>query len=162
MKRVQAVRVIFLFAGTLLTILAPEGTALEQPVRGQGRLQIPQTYAWDLDEGIVSHLGEPPEAPYDFWYEAVRTPWDAIHRYLVPRNGAALAIVGERAVGYESCRSANLSDKAVNLGRLPRGTFLCARTNEGHYAEFSIDDLYSLSPASRVLTLARTYTTWER
>ena len=64
----QAVRIASLFVGTLSAVLIPQGTAREQPVRCQGRLKIQQTYAWDLDDGVVGQMGESFEAPYDFWY----------------------------------------------------------------------------------------------
>jgi TonB family protein len=138
------------------------GTALEPTVRCQGRLEIQQTYCWDLDDGVVGHTGEPCEAPYDLMYRAVRTPMNAIHRYLVPKNGAKVAVLGSTAVGYEGCRSANFSSEhGVVLDDSLKGHFFCAQTNEGRYSEFSIDDLYAVSPDSHVLTLVITYTTWE-
>ena len=126
----QAARIASLFVGTLSAVLIPQGTR-EQPVRCQGRLKIQQTYDWDLDDGVVSQMGESFEAPYDFWYAATRTPMNTVHRYLVPGNSAAVAVAGDRAVGYQGCRSADLSDKVVDLGKLPKGSFLCARTNDG-------------------------------
>jgi hypothetical protein len=131
----------------------------DHPVRCQGKLEIPQTYHWDLDDGAVSHMGEFPSPPYDVWYEAILTQMHTTHRYLVPKNGAALAVVGNRSVGFAGCRSANYGDEAVSLDKLQKGTFICAQTDEGRYSEFSFDDLY---PGSSRLTLKITYTTWEQ
>jgi hypothetical protein len=154
-------RIILLFAVAQISVLVPQGTDQNHAVRFRGRLEIPQTYDWDLDDGVVSQMGEEFKAPYDFWYEAVLTRTSTIHRYLVPGNGALLAVAGDRAIGYTGCRSSALSDKAVALDSLPKGTFLCARTDEGRYSEFSVDDLYPNPPGSNVLTLAITVTTWE-
>ena len=157
----QAVRILSLLVA-LSGVTVPEGIAFEQPVRCQETLNIQQTYAWDLDDGIVAQTGEPLDAPYDIQYAATLTPMNTISRSLVPKNGATLAVVGASTVGYLGCRSANLSNRPLNLGKLPKGTHLCARTNEGRYSEFSIVDLYPPYPASDVLTLVITYTTWER
>lgn len=137
----------------------PPVTVEDHPVRCQGKLEIPQTYHWDLDDGVVSHLGEPSSPPYDVWYEAVLTQMHTTHRYIVPKNGAALAVVGNRSVGFAGCRSADYTDEAISLDKLQKGTFICAQTDEGRYSEFSFDDLY---PESSRLTLKITYTTWEQ
>jgi Bacterial Ig-like domain (group 3) len=149
----------FAIKQTVNRLDGPPVTVEDHPVRCQGKLEIPQTYHWDLDDGAVSHLGEPSSPPYDVWYEAVLTQMHTTHRYLVPKNGAALAVVGNRSVGFAGCRSADYTDEAISLDKLQKGTFICAQTDEGRYSEFSFDDLY---PESSRLTLKITYTTWEQ
>jgi hypothetical protein len=139
---------------TVSAVLIVQGAPQDHPVRCRSRLDIPQTHCWNLDDGAVSKIGQLCEPPFDFWYEAVNPTL----RYLVPQHGAALAIVGVNAVGYAGCATADLSKKQIDFQQLKKGTFLCAWTSEGRYAEFSIDDLFDDPDALGTLTLRITPT----
>jgi hypothetical protein len=131
----------------------------EHQVARQGRAEIPQTFHFDFDRGEVSQRGEAFNVGYDVWYEAVNSQL----RYIVPINGAALAVMGKQAIDYAGCAAAKFSNQKVDLGSLEKGTWLCIRTNERRFSRFSVDDLYpAFAPRTDVLTLAITYTTWER
>jgi hypothetical protein len=139
--------------GKVSVVLLPEEPAQDQVIRSQGRLDIQQTYQADLDDGVISRMGEPLGPPYDLWYEAVNPQL----RYLVPVNGALLAI------GSSGCASVELSNPRIDMSKLRKGTVLCLQTNEGRYSEITIEDLYAPNPNQPdVLTQAIEYKTWDR
>ena len=132
----------------------PDPALQDPPVHCDGRLEIPQTYSWSLESCQLSH-----GADEDFWYEAA----DRQTRYLVPRPGVKLAVMGAKRGGFSGCSIAPLSSEKVRLDALEKGTYFCAETKAGRIAEFSLDDLYASNPARPdVLTLTITYTTWGR
>lgn len=138
-------------------VLIVHAASQDHPVRSRGTLDIPQTHCWNFDDAVVGGNGQPCKLPFDFWYEAVNPTL----RYLVPSNNAALVIVGNASVGYRGCANSDLSKKRINFSDLRRGMFLCARTNQGRYVEFLVDDFFD-DPEGRGLTLRITYKTWER
>ena len=94
----------------------------------------------------------------DIWFEAV----DSRTRYITPKAGVLLAIVGDKPVGYDGCSSASFVARNISLETLKKGAFICAKTTQGRIAEFSYDDLYARNPANPdVLTLAITCKVWE-
>jgi len=113
-----------------------------------GGLSIPQTYTVELDEGGVVAGAEA-----DLWFQA-ETP---TRRYLTPRNGARIGVVGRRSVGRDGCDSVRLSERRVSLRDMPEGTYVCARTNRGRYAQFRVNAEAGPSPGE----LRIGYTTWE-
>jgi tetratricopeptide (TPR) repeat protein len=117
-----------------------------------GSMEIPQTYEWSLDDDCRVAPGG------DFWYEDV----DADTRYLTPRGGAMLAVMGNQSAGYDGCSTAKFTADKVSLASLKKGSYLCAKTSKGAIAEFSYDDLYAKdSSRPDVLTLVISYKTWE-
>lgn len=117
-------------------------------IHSSGRLIIPQTYCADLDEGGVTC-----DSADDIWFEAVT----ATQRYVTPRHGAMMAIASKATVGRYGCATASLSGDRININNLPVGTYLCAKTNLGRYAEVLIASAIGPSPG----TLLIGYTTWE-
>ena len=130
------------------------GTSQGQSIHCQGKLDIPQTYAWSLDTCQTAGV-----ASADLWYEAV----DPQTRYITPKGGALLAIAGDQPAGYAGCSAASLAPDKIRLDTLKEGAFICVKTRQGRIAEFSYDDLYARDPAKPgVLTLTITNRTWER
>jgi len=119
----------------------------------QGKLEIPQTFLWDLDRCQLDNSSA------DFWFEAI----DRQTRYITPKGGARLAVMGDKSAGYEGCSAAKFTAERIDVQSLKKGTFVCAETSQGRIAEFSIDDLYAKDPSpAGSLTLAITIKTWER
>jgi hypothetical protein len=141
----------------LTVVLAVQAVSQDQPIRKTGTLEIPQTFCWNLDDGVIEGRGQRCDS-FDFWYEAVNPNL----RYLVPQHGATLAVAGDKSIGYAGCASANLSKTKINFEGLQKGTFVCAHTSEGRYAEFSIDGLLDDQGGSGTLILRISFTTWER
>lgn len=137
----------------------PDRAAENHAIRSRGRLEIPQTWEWDLDDGVVGHIGQPDAASLDLWYEAV----NADLRYIVPTNHALLSVVGQESAGYAGCASARLPSTRIALNKFKKSTFVCVRTGEDRYSEFSIEDLFAPNAEKpNVLTLVIEYKTWER
>jgi beta-lactam-binding protein with PASTA domain len=111
-----------------------------------GSFTVRQTWSGDLDQGAESSTGA------DFWFEAVT----ATERYLVPKNNATMAVVGQQAVGRDGCAKASLSTARIPITSLPAGTHVCVRTSEGRYSEFTV--LSNVGPSPGTLQIA--YTTW--
>jgi beta-lactam-binding protein with PASTA domain len=111
-----------------------------------GRFSVRQTWSGDLDQGTESSTGA------DFWFEAVT----ATERYLVPRNNATMAVVGRQSVGRDGCAKASLSTGRIPITSVPAGTYVCVRTSEGRYSEFTV--LSDVGPSPGTLQIA--YTTW--
>lgn len=95
-----------------------------------GSIDVRQTSMLDLDSGRLTRNRR--EA--DLWFEAD----NATRRYLTPRNGATIAIMGKRAPGYRGCQRASLSSRKVNLHSLRRDIYLCMRTNRGRIASLRV------------------------
>ena len=113
-----------------------------------GRLTVPQTYTFDIDRGGVGK-----GAADDLWFQA-KTAKDL---FLTPRNGAAMSVSGKRNRGMAGCRTARYTASAMPMAKLPVGTYICVRTNEGRIAEFRINGL----SGSGAKTLSLGYTTWK-
>lgn len=120
-------------------------------VYSAGPLDIEQTFPVDLDEGTVS--GDTFNTTADIWFEAVTD----VERYLTPRNGATIALVGTSAVGRDSCAAAPLSTDRIPMQDLTEGTYVCVYTNGGRYSEFGVTAAAGPSPG----TFSIEYTTWE-
>lgn len=142
------------FRGLVVSVaLVVQALSQEHTMLRRSTLNIPQTFGWNLDDGTIWGRGQS-SGYFDFWYEAV-TP-DL--RYLVPLRGATLAATGNRALGYAGCRSSSLSSKKIDFRNLRNGTFVCAHTAQGRYAEFSIDNLRLETDGT--LTLLISFITW--
>jgi tetratricopeptide (TPR) repeat protein len=125
-----------------------------EKIHCQGRLDIPQTFEWNLDscQLDISPTG-------DFWFESV----DRQTRFISPKGAAQLAVMGDKPAGYAGCSAAKFTAERINVASLKKGTYVCVQTNQGRIAEFSFDDLYAKVPSSAfVLTLAISFKTWER
>jgi serine/threonine protein kinase len=135
---------------TVVVIPKPPTTpALPPPVtHSTGSLDIPQTWTADLDEGVVGA-----GANADIWFEADT----AVDRFVTPKNGAGIAMVGPTSVGRDGCAAAPLASTRIDINNLPEGTYLCVRTNLGRYSQFRVNAPVNPSPG----TLTIGYTTWE-
>ncbi|QKV19859.1 hypothetical protein [Oricola thermophila] len=111
-----------------------------------GRLDIPQTYQFDLDRGAVTRSGA------DFWFQAET----ASLLYLVPQNGARIGVGDRSNRGAAGCATARYTGNRVSLRDLPVGSYICARTNEGRISQFRINGLSGGSPK----TLSIGFMTW--
>ena len=102
----------------------------------------------DLDEGVVGGGGAA-----DIWFEAQT----ATERFITPRNGAKIAVVGTSSVGLYGCMAAPLSGSRIHVNSTPEGTYVCVLTNAGRYSQFRVNAPIGPSPG----TLEIGYTTWE-
>ena len=109
-------------------------------------LEVPQTYAFDLDAGNVGSAGA------DLWFHAVTNA----ELYIEPRNGARIAVGDRSNRGRDGCASASYSTARVELAAIPVGAYVCVRTNEGRISQFRMNNITSGSP--KTLTIG--YTTW--
>jgi len=112
-----------------------------------GRLDIPQTYLFDLDRGAVTRNGA------DFRFQAETRAL----LYLVPQNGARIGVGNRANRGAAGCASARMTRDRVSLSDLPVGSYICAKTNEGRISQFRINALSGGSPK----TLSIGFTTWQ-
>jgi hypothetical protein len=116
----------------------------ERPVHSNGRLTVRGTYLYDLDMGAETNIGA------DFKWEQATN----VIRYLSPMNGASFFVVGTRE--FESVRWSDMerfpysrakieaSDNPSN--RIPPGTVVAYKTNEGRLGKFIVDAYgYNLS-----------------
>lgn len=108
-----------------------------------GSIDVRQTWMFDLDTGRLTKN----QREADLWFEAN----SAARRYLTPRNGATIAVMGARAPGYEGCARAKLSSRKVNLRKLRRGVYLCMRTNRGRVAYLKV--IRGVKPSPKPISL---------
>ncbi len=125
----------------------PANRATPAPgIYSQGRTTLSQTYTIDLDR--LSR--ERNDA--DLWFQAETRD----RMYLVPWNGARIALGDLRANSYASCRDARYTSSRVSLRDLRPGARFCVRTNQGLYSLVRIQNISRGIP--RQLRLQ--YTTW--
>lgn len=115
-------------------------------VLAKGKLDIRQTFLFDLDEGKSGA-----DSDADLWFEAVT----ATERYLTPRNGATIGLV--RAADYESCSRVRMSERRIPLDKLAASVAVCLRTNHGKLASFRLRE--PVGPSPGVLKIS--YIVWE-
>ena len=109
----------------------------ERPVHSSGRLVVRGTYSYDLDTGTETNTGA------DFqWDQQTK-----VQRSVTPMNGASFYVVGAKE--FESIRWSDMerfpystakidgSDNANN--RIPAGTVVAFKTNEGRLGKFIVD-----------------------
>ncbi len=113
-----------------------------------GPINIPQTYLADLDYGVVRSQGA------DIWFQAKT----ATKRYITPRNGAKIAVAGNRSVNLAGCKRLPLSNRSIPLSAVPVGTYVCAKTDQGRYSQFRIN--HRVGPSPGMLNIG--YTTWKK
>ncbi|MEM8784764.1 MAG: hypothetical protein AAGF19_02815 [Pseudomonadota bacterium] len=111
-----------------------------------GPISIKQTFLFDLDKGRQTSTGA------DVWFQAETA--DLL--YLVPRNGARLAVGDRSNRGFSGCQSARFTPDRVSLRDVPVGSYVCAKTNEGRISQFRVN---TLSGSPKVLKVG--YTTWK-
>jgi hypothetical protein len=110
----------------------------ERPVHSSGRLIVRGTYTCDLDTGTEAGAGA------DFqWLQDTDTL-----RSIFPMNGATFFVVGAR--DFESIRWSEMEHFAYsadriradnnNSNRIPAGTVVAFKTNEGRLGKFIVDE----------------------
>ncbi len=87
---------------------------------------------WYADLDRAQEIG-PGELGSDVWWEQVTTT----ERYWVPENGAKFTAFGTTRPDLADCQRAALTETKINgsagpSNRIPSGTYLCGKTNEGH------------------------------
>jgi len=113
------------------------------------KIDVPQTYTADLDEGVVA----PPAGNKDIWFNAV----SAAEKYLVPQNGALLKKWASGAPSFEDCKGAALSGSSIPLADVPITSWVCFKTNMGRYGRFEVENI----TAGPVQTMTLDYRTWK-
>jgi len=113
------------------------GKKSERPVHSSGRLVVPGNYTYDLDTGAEASAG----ADFQWRQDA------GAQRFFVPMNGAAFFVVGVR--DFESVRWSEMERFAYsadkiraddnNSNRIPAGTVVAFKTNEGRLGKFIVD-----------------------
>jgi hypothetical protein len=93
---------------------------------------IPGTFAWDIEANRIGSNGQT-----DLWWQIVNDT----ERYIMPENGARIAVVTDRA--FESidrayAESLQFSDQRISSSALAPGTNLVVRTGEGHLAKVRV------------------------
>ncbi len=116
-------------------------------IHQQGTLAIRQTFSADLDAGtITSARGA------DIFFQA-RT---ATERFITPRSDALIAVAGRQEIDRAGCAALNLRSDPIPIQRVPAGTYLCVRTNDGRLSRVRVDQTVGPSPG----VLRITYLTW--
>lgn len=113
-----------------------------------GQIDVPQTWAFDLDSGRVGRASE------DIWFEADTA--DLL--YLTPRNGAQMSVGDRSNRGLAGCSSGRYSPDRVSLRDIPVGSYVCVKTSEGRISQFRMNSISPESPK----TLSIGYTTWDK
>jgi hypothetical protein len=116
-------------------------------ILSQNAVTVGMSETVDLESGVVG------VEPDDIWYEAdSKSVW-----WLTPENGARLSTALTIAPGYAGCAAASYSPSRQSLNTLAMGSYLCAQTRNGHYAQIRLDQV----PVPNVGgNLVLTYTTW--
>jgi hypothetical protein len=126
--------------GTTVTTSTGSGNPkkYERPVHSNGRLIVRGTFHYDLDDGKETTAGA------DFWWEQQST----VKRYLTPTNGANFFVVGIKE--FESIRYSDMEHYPYSAekidgsdgpsSRIPAGTVVAYKTNEGRLGKFIVDE----------------------
>jgi hypothetical protein len=124
-------------------------TATPAIVFASGTIDVPQTWTFDLETGLIGS-----DEGTDLWFEADT----ATARYITPfASGVAIALVTTSADGPAVCAAAPLSTARIDISTLTTGSLVCVRTTEGRYAQLRVLEPVGPSPG----TLKISYTTWE-
>jgi hypothetical protein len=75
---------------------------------------------------------------------------------LTPQGGAAIGIFGNQTPTFANCQAASLSSGSLAVESLQPGTYLCYRTDQGHYGWLRLDNFDSSN-----LILSLTLLTWQ-
>ncbi len=130
-------------ASSLVVFTGPPPAAPGPITLSTGAINLPLTFSADLDNGNVTSVGA------DIWYQSV----DALSKFIVPQNGARLAVGDGSARNYAGCSTAAFSRSKVSIWTIPVGTYICARTNRGRISQFRINGFNGTA-------LKLGYTTW--
>lgn len=110
-----------------------------------GEVNIPQTYAVDLDRGRITSAGA------DIWFRAETR--DLL--YLSPRNGAKIGVGNRSNRGFAGCSAARFTSERVSLRDVPVGSYVCVKTDKGRISQFRVN---RVAGSPKTVTIG--YTTW--
>ncbi len=108
-----------------------------------GPISLQQTFSANLDNGNVGAGGA------DIWYRAV----NALQKFIVPINGARIALGDGSNRGFNGCSVASYSNSPVSIWDMPVGTYVCVKTNQGRISQFRLNGYNGT-------TMNLGYTTW--
>jgi hypothetical protein len=98
-------------------------------VHKSGELTVYPSYLFDIDEGVLTQLGD----PYDLWFEA-----NNADRWLSAEHGARIKKWGTSKPSYRQCRDADVTHRRYSRTVIPAGTWVCALTDEGRVSRLKI------------------------
>jgi len=117
------------------------------PIHKKGSLNLQQSYSMDLDNGTIGSAGA------DIWFRA----FTDTERYLIPQNGASIAIAGDHSIGKGGCQSLHrYTTTQIPVVNFTRDLYVCVKTNEGRYSQFNVVKPAGRSPGKIKLT----FVTW--
>ncbi len=97
-------------------------------------LALQQSYLADLDTGNI--IGD---GTADIWFHA-GAPYT-----LAPQNGSSILKMSS-IPSLSDCKAAALSSAEIPISSLPDGTWVCYKTNGGHYGRLSVDSITAGPP----------------
>ncbi len=132
----------------LVVVPLPVPALLDPITYKTGSISLKQTWMADFDNGTTGG-----QNGADLWFEAKT----ATARFLVPQNGATMAIAGNRSIGLAGCKTlAGYTNAPMPVEIFRTGLYVCVKTNEGRYSQFRVNAAAGPSPA----TLELGFTTW--
>jgi hypothetical protein len=114
----------------------------------QGNVEIPQTYSFDLDQGIFDT-----DSGDDIWFQAVTQE----ERYLTPISGVKLSEPQNEKPTKSDCKNLTLTGERKNVNNLDPNDWICVYTSEGRYSRLQILEVEP-DPGSIELS----YATWDK
>ena len=151
-RLVQGVLSVFGAAALLALSVLPASAA--PPIYDSGIVTLNPGDVIDLDDGDLLSLGQPGDVAFGL----IGVSLFLITADDVTHDGAPMLKMGSTRPGYARCRDAAVAPQFYKLRKLPIGTWLCARTDEGRVSRFKIRDKLPLVPFGKALVLW--YTTW--
>lgn len=109
-----------------------------------GPINLKQTFRANLDNGNVGAAGA------DIFYQAV----NAIQKFIVPVNGAKMALGNKSNRGYAGCKAESFSSAKISIWQVPVGSYVCVKTNKGRISQFRLNGYQGT-------TMKLGYTTWK-
>ncbi len=140
---------------------AKPNQAAEATVHSQGKLEILEYCAVDLDAGEMTcsaapqaneAVPEPQGKGFALWFQPIK---DRV--YAQPRNKAAVSGPANTPLGKTACAAAQYSKVRLRLDGLTAGTHICVRTSQGRYSELTLES--DVAPNAEKILVA--YVTWE-
>ena len=140
--------------GAALALSGSTAVRAAPPVYDSGVVTLYPGWVLDLDDGDLLPLPELGDVAYGQIGDAL---------YLVTADylthlGAPILKMGTERPTYARCRDAAVASRFYKARRLPIGTWLCARTDEGRVSRFKIKDKLPLEPYGKALVIS--YRTW--
>ncbi|MGL1922322.1 MAG: SH3 domain-containing protein [Hyphomicrobiales bacterium] len=109
--------------------LPNESKPITKKLGGKAILRASQRF--DLDTGKIGRLGA------DVQYARTSDG----RTYLRTVNGAEIALISKRRVGFRGCRAAVYDISTLSQSQMPKGSYLCVKTSEGRIAQVQIGNI---------------------